>query len=91
MLKAVHYFLPGALTGAGYQALRTAINAGVAVFNALINMRITPAYSWRGAVWSSIASDVLLVCGVGTSVFALSRRSQPLPGRTKVCEVRVEA
>jgi O-antigen/teichoic acid export membrane protein len=91
LLKTVHFFLSDALTGAGYQALRTAINAGVAVFNVLINMWIIPAYSWRGAAWSSIASDALLVCGIGTAVFVLSRRSQRLPGRTKVFEARAEA
>lgn len=91
LLKTVHFFLSDALTGAGYQALRTAINAGVAVFNVLINMWIIPAYSWRGAAWSSIASDALLVCGIGTAVFVLVRRSQCLPGRTKVFEVRAEA
>jgi O-antigen/teichoic acid export membrane protein len=91
LLKTVHFFLSDALTGAGYQALRTAINAGVAAFNVLINMWIIPAYSWRGAAWSSIASDALLVCGIGTAVFVLSRRSQRLPGRTTALEVRAEA
>jgi O-antigen/teichoic acid export membrane protein len=91
LLKAVHFFLADALTGAGYQALRTAISAGVAVFNVCINMWIIPAYSWRGAAWSSIASDALLVCAIGTAVFVLFRRSQHLPSRTKVIEARAEA
>jgi O-antigen/teichoic acid export membrane protein len=91
LLKAVHSFLSDALTGAGYQALRTAISAGVAVFNVCINMWIIPAYSWRGAAWSSIASDALLVCAIGTAVFVLFRRSQHLPSRTKVIEARAEA
>ena len=71
LLKAVHFFLADALTGAGYQALRTGINAGVAVFNVLINLWIIPIYSWRGAAWSSIASDSLLVCALGTAIFVL--------------------
>jgi O-antigen/teichoic acid export membrane protein len=91
LLKAFHFFLADALTGAGYQALRTAISAGVAVFNVCINMWIIPAYSWRGAAWSSIASDALLLCAVGTAVFVLFRRSQHLPGRTNVFEARAEA
>jgi O-antigen/teichoic acid export membrane protein len=76
MLKAVHYFLSDTLTGAGYQKVRTSLQAGVAVFNVLINLWIIPAYSWRGAAWSSIASDALLVCGVGAAIFVLSRRSR---------------
>jgi O-antigen/teichoic acid export membrane protein len=91
LLKAVHSFLADALTGAGYQALRTVISAGVAVFNVLINIWIIPLYSWRGAAWSSIASDALLIFGIGTAVFILSRRSQSFPGRTKALDARAEA
>ena len=76
ILKGLHYFLSDSLTGAGHQGLRTAIQAAVAAFNVLINLWIIPAYAWRGAAWSSIASDALLVCGVGTAVFALSRRAR---------------
>jgi len=76
MLKAVHYFLSDALTGAGHQVVRTAIQVGVAIFNVLLNLWLIPAYSWRGAAWSSIASDALLACGVGTAAFILLRRSQ---------------
>jgi len=76
VLKGLHYFLSDSLTGAGHQWLRTAIQAAVAAFNVLINFWIIPAYAWRGAAWSSIASDALLVCGAGAAVFALSRRSR---------------
>jgi O-antigen/teichoic acid export membrane protein len=91
LLKAVHSSLSDALTGAGYQALRTAITAGVAVFNVVINMWLIPAYSWRGAAWSSIASDALLVGGISTAAFVLVRRSQRLPDSVKTFEVRAEA
>jgi O-antigen/teichoic acid export membrane protein len=76
VLKSLHYFLSDTLTGAGYQAVRTTLQAGVAVFNVLINLWLIPAYSWRGAAWSSIASDALLLCGIGLAVFVLSRRSR---------------
>jgi O-antigen/teichoic acid export membrane protein len=76
ILKALHYFFSNALTGAGYQALRARIQAGVAVCNILMNLWLIPAYSWRGAAWSSIASDGLLVCGIGLAAFVLYRQSQ---------------
>jgi O-antigen/teichoic acid export membrane protein len=76
LLKAVHYFLADALSGAGHQGVRTCIQAGVAAFNVLINLWLIPAYSWRGAAWSSVASDALLACGIGTTAFVLSRRSR---------------
>ena len=61
VLKTIHYFTADALTGAGHQGTRTLIQIGVAVFNVLINLWLIPAYGWRGAAWSSIASDGLLV------------------------------
>lgn len=76
MLKVVHVFLSDALSGAGYQGLKSLIQLGVAVFNILINLLIIPVYSWRGAAWTSIASDGLLACGVGVAVMVLARRSQ---------------
>jgi O-antigen/teichoic acid export membrane protein len=74
MLKSVHYFLADTLTGADYQGLRSLIQVGVAAFNILINLWIIPLYSWRGAAWSSIASDGLLACVLGVSVLVLRRR-----------------
>ena len=55
--KSIHYFLADSLTGAGYQRMRTAAQIAIAIFNVLINLWIIPAYSWRGAAWSSLASD----------------------------------
>jgi O-antigen/teichoic acid export membrane protein len=86
VLKVMHYFLSDSLTGAGYQGVRTCIQGGVALFNVLINLWIIPAYSWRGAAWSSIASDALLACSVGTAAFVLSRRA-PAP----CLEVKLES
>ena len=76
VLKALHYFFSDTLTSAGYQGVRTAIQAGVAVFNVLLNLWVIPAYSWRGAAWSSIASDAVLLLGVSTAVSFLSRRDR---------------
>jgi O-antigen/teichoic acid export membrane protein len=78
ILKALHYFLSDTLTGAGYQGLRSAIQTAVALFNVLLNLWLIPAYSWRGAAWSSIASDGLLACAVGTAVFVLANRPREL-------------
>ena len=90
-LKVVHHFLSDVLAGAGYQGLRTLIHVGAAVFNILVNLWVIPAYSWRGAAWSSIASDALLACLMGAAVFALSRRTQRVPAETEIFELRAEA
>ncbi len=60
-LRTVHRFLANSLTGAGFQGLRTAAQAAVAVFNILLNLCLIPTYSWRGAAWSSLSSDGLLL------------------------------
>ncbi len=91
ILKAVHLCLADALTVSGYQGLRTSIYAGVALFNVLINLWIIPAYSWRGAAWSSIASDALLAFAIGAAVLVLSRRSQTGMAKAETFGVEVEA
>jgi O-antigen/teichoic acid export membrane protein len=78
LFRAVHYFYADALSGAGHQALRTSIQVAVAVFNVLINLWLIPAYSWRGAAWSSIASDALLAASLVIAALMLSRQ-QPNP------------
>ena len=82
ILKGLHYFFSDSLTGAGFQPVRTSVQAGVAVFNVLLNLWLIPAYSWRGAAWSSLASDGLLLCAMASAVFFLSRHepvSLPVP------------
>lgn len=91
VFKVLHFFFSDALAGAGYQAVKTAVHAGVAIFNILINLWVIPAYSWRGAAWSSIASDALLACGMVTAVWVLSRRSRIETPETKRLEARAEA
>lgn len=59
-IRTIHYFLADTLTGAGHQRRRTFIQIAVAAFNVLLNLWIIPAYSWRGAAWSSLATDTLL-------------------------------
>jgi O-antigen/teichoic acid export membrane protein len=91
ILKVVHFFLSDALAATGHLGVRTFIHVGVAVFNVLINLWVIPAYSWRGAAWSSIASDALLACGMGIAVLVLSRRSRTATARIGSFEVKAEA
>ena len=88
VLKVLHYFLSDSLTGAGYQGVRTCIQAGVALFNVLINLWIIPAYSWRGAAWSSIASDALLMFSIGAAAFVLGAPGAPVAARCSLSNLR---
>jgi len=59
-LRCMHLFLADALSGAGYQQVRTFIQAFIAIFNIGLNLVILPRWSWRGAAWTSLASDAVL-------------------------------
>jgi O-antigen/teichoic acid export membrane protein len=73
-LKAMHYFGADTLTGAGLQGLRSLVQAIVAVFNISLNLWLIPIYSWRGAAWSSLASDTFLMLGLWLLVAYLSKQ-----------------
>jgi O-antigen/teichoic acid export membrane protein len=75
LLRAGHYFLADALTGAGHQRVRSAVQVLVAAANVLLNLWLIPRYSWVGAAWSSLACDGLLVAGMLAACVGLERRS----------------
>jgi O-antigen/teichoic acid export membrane protein len=77
LLKTIHYFMADTLSCAGHQGPRALIQVMVAGFNVLVNLWIIPAYSWRGAAWSSLASDALLAVSMYLAVLALSGRTVP--------------
>jgi O-antigen/teichoic acid export membrane protein len=74
-LRTVHYFFSNALTGAGLQGIRTAIQVVVAVINVALNLWLIPLYSWRGAAWSSVITDGLLVLSTWIAAELLSANS----------------
>jgi O-antigen/teichoic acid export membrane protein len=61
VLKSVHAFLTDTLTGADQQWQRSSAQFVVAGFNVLVNVWIIRAFAWRGAAWSSLMTDSLLV------------------------------
>jgi O-antigen/teichoic acid export membrane protein len=74
LLKSVHYFAADTLTGAGYQGRRTAAQVLVAMFNVIVNIPLIAEASWRGAAWSSIASDGLLAIMLWAILWHVCRR-----------------
>jgi O-antigen/teichoic acid export membrane protein len=73
-LRCIHSFLADSLSGANQQMLRTLIQIGIAVVNILLNFWILPRWSWRGAAWTSIASDALLVVSLWIAIQVIMRR-----------------
>jgi O-antigen/teichoic acid export membrane protein len=80
LLKTIHYFLSDAVTGAGYQSLRTAAQVSVAGLNVFLNFWLIPVYSWRGAAWASLASDgalAIAMYGILLCLMAKEARMSP--------------
>jgi O-antigen/teichoic acid export membrane protein len=73
ILKAFQFFLADALTGSGHQGLRTLLQVVTAIFNILVNLWVIRAYSWRGAAWSSIMSDLFLTLLLIAAIFLIKR------------------
>jgi O-antigen/teichoic acid export membrane protein len=87
LLKTVHYFAADSLTGAGYQGMRTLVQVIVALFNIGINFWIIPACSWRGAAWSSLASDGLLALSLWCCVAIVRTKVEAFrPGSEEAAE-----
>jgi O-antigen/teichoic acid export membrane protein len=78
LLKAVHYFGADALTGAGYQGVRTMVLVSIAAINVFLNVWLIPLYSWRGAAVATVASDGLLGVAIWTMVWYLGRHRRRL-------------
>jgi O-antigen/teichoic acid export membrane protein len=76
LLRCLHSFLADALSGAGLQRTRTTIQVFVALLNIGANLIILPRYSWRGAAWTSLACDGLLVAVFWCTVLYYCRRAR---------------
>jgi O-antigen/teichoic acid export membrane protein len=57
LFRCVHELSGSALTGAGLQRYRTANQVAAVLLNLLLNLWLIPLYNWRGAAWSSLATD----------------------------------
>jgi O-antigen/teichoic acid export membrane protein/glycosyltransferase involved in cell wall biosynthesis len=64
VMRCAHWFLADALSGANAQGIRTAVQVAVAILNIGLNLLILPRWSWRGAVWTSLISDAVLLGAV---------------------------
>lgn len=72
--RAAHYCYSNAMTGADFQGLRSCIQVAIAILNVGLNVWLIPIYSWRGAAWTSLVSDGLLVLSTWTATLVLSSR-----------------
>ncbi len=76
LLSSLYYLPADALTGANAQGLRTALQLSAAAINVVLNLLLIPAYSWRGAAWSTLATLAFLAAALWLAT-ALLRRASP--------------
>jgi O-antigen/teichoic acid export membrane protein len=76
LLRCVHLFLSGALAGSGFQGSRAGVQVGVGVINVLINIYFISRWGWRGAAWTSVICDSLLVVGLWVALMWACRNEQ---------------
>jgi O-antigen/teichoic acid export membrane protein len=88
LLKTIHYFGADALTGAGYQGIRTLILAGIASLNVVLNLWLIPLYSWRGAAMATILCDGSLGVLVWGTLWYLVKSRPTLEGSRAPCVVK---
>jgi len=66
-----------ALTASGHQKLRLGSQVIAAAFNFGTNLYLIPHYSWRGAAWSSLATDGLLAAFNWVVLLWLTTKHKP--------------
>lgn len=76
LLRSLHYFAADALTGAGYQKLRTIVQTAVAGLNVVLNVCLLPTFGWIGAAWSSILCDATLAISLWLIIHLNLRRTE---------------
>ena len=79
LLKSVQFAAADALTGAGFQGTRTALQVAVAAFNIAVNFPLIIHYSWRGAAWSSLLCDGVLALVLWVLCWRLRKREAFVP------------
>ena len=72
--KTMHLFAADTLTGADLQSVRSGSQVALAIINALLNFWLIPLYSWHGAIWSTLASEFLLMVFLWGAVYRYSRK-----------------
>jgi len=90
LLRCFHTFLADALSGAGLQRVRTGIQVSVALLNIGLNLVVLPRWSWRGAAWTSLGCDGLLVVVFWLTALYYLRREDAAPAYVTQANATIE-
>lgn len=76
LLLALQYLAADTLTGAGFQGRRSGIQVVSAVINISLNFWLIPLFSWKGAAWATLTSEVFKLLSLCLIVFFLYRQQR---------------
>lgn len=85
VFRALQFIAANTLAGADLQSHRSAIQIAIAVINIGLNFWLIPQFPsapWKGAMWSSLASDSLLMLSLWFMVFWQYRKEKLMPLRS---------
>jgi O-antigen/teichoic acid export membrane protein len=71
--RTLKYLAADAMTGAGYQRLRTALTTSTTVGHVCLALWLIPLFSWRGAAAAAIVSEGLLAAALWIALARLAR------------------
>lgn len=80
--KTINFFAADLLTGAGFQGYRSMVQFAVAFISIGLNLILIPIYSWKGAVVTGFAANLLLAFGLWTMVAYLRVKAKQTIVRT---------
>jgi O-antigen/teichoic acid export membrane protein len=75
LIQVLFYLPADALTGAGYQELRSSLQVGAAVLNVGLNLVLIPRYSFVGAALATLVALGSLAISLWIAVEVMARRA----------------
>jgi O-antigen/teichoic acid export membrane protein len=78
IIRTSHSFAASILTGSDLHGMRTIVQIGASLINALLNYLTIPVYAWKGALFSTLVTEILLVMTLWCLVFIFKKRVRSL-------------
>jgi O-antigen/teichoic acid export membrane protein len=75
LIAGLQYLAADSLTGAGFQRSRSFIQVAAAALNVGLNFYWIPRYSWQGAIWATLISELFKLVALWLIVGFLYRRN----------------
>ncbi len=76
LIAGLQYLAADSLTGAGFQRSRSFVQVAAAALNVGLNLYWIPRYSWQGAIWATLASELFKLVVLWLIVAFLYRRNR---------------